>query len=770
LIEFHPDELPASVIQSAQSTLLQPAPSSQTEEIAVDARDALSELDPDNPAWGLLQSIARTPAERRSYPSLYADDRFDISDNGIRKQIQRLRDAGLVETRPINGDQNAVLTPTGYSALQQHPTITIDTDVDTQAVRSSPGCGGNMENTSQAQSHDGSGADDAVTNPRNHHDSTVYSQHAHEGLGVDGPVETDEAAGSPRDRSDAPQLSAEFAHTYQHHAAAAAAEEGQFALCSRSLSDDVDRRKPTYSYCEDRDEIYVSVWYSPIMGLLATRLCAALLSDHAFEQVLTEDRLNGGPGDHSLHGLAISNPYVLRKGACIGWLRDVDQDGGRFRSRLENARRELLAMTGDINAEDGSIDEESLSNLLSKAHGLMGVAIRVYDMLGLDIIREIKIPNRLDAEERDDLRTFLAYATSITSRYGVYSAHRVLYENREDKRDDLLSEPDVDIYNPKGQMMAPWVLSGDVTGLDEDLQSIDAELDLQEDGEKFAPILFEDNIIDGNRREAVAEAFVRISNQTGKNLRPDRKAISLLSALSSDVFAAAEAVNRLGREDERRALDFKDIRYGLSHLSADQIIPDIGSGTVSAVVRELLNAYEPLSTSELADRAGVSKRSIQHNSDLFETLEAAGLLIRDDQGDGKATKWRVRLSFDDERFDEQGIFEFVVGQKSTPTGAEWELSNALFELFTRAADDHGVDLGIDWSAESLLDAFTGPMQERDLRSWIQDHPELQPIASLLATLLDQERRYEYTEEPITLGKAPAATQLSLEGSVATAAD
>jgi len=386
------------------------------------------------------------------------------------------------------------------------------------------------------------------------------------------------------------------------------------------------------------------------VALTMTRLCAALLSDPAFQQVLTVNRLAGGPEKSGLDGLPVSNPYVLRSGACFGYLKNADATAKDFRRRLRQERNDLLAMTEEI--EFGADpDLEAIGELARKAHGLAGVATRLYDMLDIDLTRVLEVLNSVVAGEdhRRHVVKMLATQTTVSSRYGVYSAHRVLYEGREDKREQLLGVPDVDDADPVGDIIGGWVLVGeDVDSLREPLADLEYHLVLQSDEKHFAPFTLDLDVVDGNRRSAYATALARQCRL--KHMDTTRQTVSILRAVSSDVVAAAKAVSRLGSEaDMPRDLEPYDVRSALAFLDPEELVPDIGPRSVSAVVQCLLDVEGPLSTSELATQIGVTTQTLANNDEFFADLEAAGLLEREDLGAGKATLWRISLPFEAER-------------------------------------------------------------------------------------------------------------------------
>ena len=767
-LDSHSDQLPTSVSEDAHQRLRsRETASTITEQRAQVAVDALEELGLEHPAWDVLVSLSATQREMRSYNALYADEQFDVTDSALRRRLARLRESELIETLTRNGDTHARLTPVGHAALEKHPELSGVSDT-LESCSSPSSADWSTDHTEQTESQDNSPPNPSVSDPRNSSNSTVYAHKPQETMGPLPPEPSENTLGSLTSSDSV--VSTNFLSLYRHHATAAAASAGQFSLVNCSLGEEAvhrDHREGRFSYDSDRDELVVSIDYSPLMALTAVRLCAALLSDKALRMVLTPDRLAGQPDGMSLDGLALSNPYVLRDVVCLGWLRDVDATGNGLHSRLEQARRDLLAMTPDLREGD-EINPEKASEILSKAHGLMGVALRLYDLLDIDVIREIQFPSGAPTDEQDcrALGKFLAVASSISGKYGGYSGYRVLHEDREEKREQLLSEPDIDATEPQGTLLGPWVLTGeDVGELEETLLESAADLELQEDEKHFAPFILEGDVVNGNRRAAVAEAVSRIlSFKDG--LRPNRQTNSVLAGLSGDVFAAAQAVASLGREAMAREMDMQDVRYGLSQLPWRRILPDLGGTVVSKVVAALIDAQERLSTSDLAELANCSTRSLgtEDNERVFSELEAMDVLEREDLGEGKATLWRLTLDFRVERHDEDHpVPRILVDRETTASGGEWHLSNAVCEVLTTAADEYGVEYSISFGGELALAAFAGPPPiDRELEPLMRHDPMIRPVVTLLADLLDQRERVGRRECPsIELGMDPAPSQTRL---------
>ncbi len=195
-----------------------------------------------------------------------------------------------------------------------------------------------------------------------------------------------------------------------------------------------------------------------------------------------------------------------------------------------------------------------------------------------------------------------------------------------------------------------------------------------------------------------------------------------------------------------------------------------GGAVVSDVIGVLLDAQEQLSTAEVADRAGRSGRSltIAENAKQFAQLEAMGLLSCEDRGAGRATLWRLQLSFRRERQGENRVVpRMIAGAETTPGGGEWHCTNALLEVVTTAADEFDVEYRFSFGGEAALAAFCGPPPvARETQPLLRTAPAIEPVLSTLATLLDQEQRLPSSQPELDLGKDPAPDQSTLDEAVA----
>jgi len=808
LIKQHGDALPTSVIERTKSRLLDSRDASRSKELRSRAREALLDAGRDHIDWRRVKAIYDAECELMSYDRLETHPMtgFD-SREAVRKFVGRMSEDDILEAVGPQGAREVRLLPMGLAVIDEHPDVDLDAE-DAPLVR-----GGSTDVVRQQRAQDDA-QQTTVSDPPKTDDSTVYSR-TH-GMGPGGPDpdapphttdrdgaldgsnhstaagSSGDAASSEDDADPAPDSDAlessgsdgKSKHSYldlhEHHGAAAVADDGEIGLVTRELDESAESKPWSYSYNTERDEIVVDVLDSSKKAVTAVRLCEALLSDSALHQVLTVNRLAGGKDRSGLGGLPIDNPYVLRAGACTGYLRNVDATAKRYRDRLRRAKDELVAMTPDLQKDDGSLDEELASEVLKKAHGLLGTVTRLYDMLGVSIHRKIRVPNWSVADEdrRRHLAKMIAKQTSVSGRYGVYSAHRVLHELREDKREQLLGTPDVDSSDPSGDAIGSWVLVGeDVDSMESHLTNLDEHLSLQDDRENFAPFRIDVHVRDGNRRQAFASAASRLCSF--KNLGDARAAVSVLQSIAGDPLTAAAALGHLGHEDDYRDLDIYEVRSGLrlalmtGAIEESHILPDLGGDVVSEVVSGLLDATKPISKSDLADLAGVTTASMDYgpNEDAWDYLEAAGLLDREDLGCGKATLWRLRLPFESNRHDGDRVTPLLDGEKTVSHLDEPRLSDEIAESIYRLTDDIGHQFDRQLHGTDLdLEAFTGRPEERDLTPMLQVHPQLQQLVDLVAALLDQDvddlldDTLSCSTTSVELGKdpSPATTQGSLQ--------
>lgn len=708
LVDVHRDVLPATAVNDAPTRRTHDARITTTD-------DEPASIDVDDDAWLVLATIDQEAAERRLLTSIRSDPIFgDVSRSTHDKRVSRLAAAGLVERVRINGDVHVRLLPAGAEAIQRYRREFADPvrshrrarDSDARAGRSG-GPAGRLEGT-RPPSRPRAGA-------------TAHTQQGNPGTapGCERPTESNpQGSDIPRARSGGPPRSAppegeadaevaarDLTETDrelvalaeagvrgedleesrpgararlertvdggapadvplrldQHHAPAAATDGADIAIVDAPV--DRGELRPIdrgISFDEQREEVVVDVECHPHhWATNAVDLALALTSPDLFRFVDLVGRIDGEDGEGSLAGFVESNKVVLRKGRDLGWLPDSVESGTDYVTELAQARTELMQLRKSLYNEDREFLPDNAGEALRTALGLQGTMTHVLDLLDLDVVRHLHLPdwNRWStASTRAALLTFLAYSTTISSRYGHYVMFRKLYETREEKRQDALQGPAVDPNDPIGEHIGRWCISG--PGVDEllpDLEELTAEWDVHEEalqeGREFVVDL---KVKQGTTRGTVGGALARLGRI--KRLRSTPAATNLITSLTGDVHAAAAAYHRLAGEPiEPRRVDLAEVRRAVGQLPAERILPSLrtpaaeGPG-ISLVVRELLRADRPLSQRELATGAGVDPDTVAAHR---EALEALGFVDVEETGAGRPTLWRFRLPFPAERHDRE---------------------------------------------------------------------------------------------------------------------
>jgi hypothetical protein len=418
-------------------------------------------------------------------------------------------------------------------------------------------------------------------------------------------------------------------------------------------------------------------------------------------------------------------------------------------------------------------DSSLARSVCQRAHGLAGTAMRIYELLGWDVSQEWTFPDRSSVSRPERRRIYqktLAKHIAVVSRYGGYPAHRILYEEDAEIRADSLGCPTVDAVDPSGDCFGNWVLRG--PGIDRwasDLTDLEAagNLDLQEGERNYTEFLVELSIGQATRKATVEEAATRLCEM--KDLQLTRSAAALLAAFTDSVFRTAEALSGLATaRDFERDISLDEVRFALSTLDPTALLPQLDTdgddagrrNARSKLVHALLLAQEPLTTGDVAERAGISNQSIRNHRD---DLAAIGLLAVDDRGVGNATYYRLTLPFRDERGDRD-----VPRPLYLPDG-EGEASMASVRTVIHDLIE-ARDLLDEASAdEALADGLMG--WPPDLTPAIERWPWLRPWIDTISWLFGQEgggsiaRPSEWIDGPYELtarlGTTPEPTQAHL---------
>jgi hypothetical protein len=139
--------------------------------------------------------------------------------------------------------------------------------------------------------------------------------------------------------------------------------------------------------------------------------------------------------------------------------------------------------------------------------------------------------------------------------------------------------------------------------------------------------------------------------------------------LAASPHAVADGLHWLEREDTPRELRLDEVRYALAQLGPARLLPD-ATPTVSAAVATLLRAEQPLTQTELAERADVSTRSLRKYVDVLAALD----LVRETEGG-----YRLALPFQDDERGDLICPKPIKSQSTTATELLWDVADILLD-------------------------------------------------------------------------------------------
>lgn len=604
---------------------------------AADVEAAWAALDLDGREVDVLREVASRASETASYADLY--EAFpDVDESRVRQLLGRLAEYGLVEAFGSNRDRRVELRPGGREFLDA-----VTEEIGRQGTLLEP------VSESGESSHKGRGARPREMPP------------------TDGPG----------------PFSDEWLSRPAHHAAAAAGGSSGISLVSDPVAGENHPRTRFASYDGDRDEAVVAVRATgPLSYMVSTAV--ALASERFLAKALST---------HRLEDVDVSN-HLLRNARNIGGLSaEAADDPAVLRENLAEWGDRLEELTTKLNHGEYDDRDRFRGEIMRSAHGLAGSIVHLLDAAGVDVVRELRIPRGLDEETQlRPLAKSIALSAAIQSRYGHHVVYRHLFESREEKRDQAINLPEEIATDPLGDLIGSFVLRGpDVHRLEEHLRpALRHPADLDEDAPEIAVSV---PIRTRQGRPVYAEAVRRMAEE--KNLSATREAVSFIQALVATPHDAAEAFRGLAREEKHPGRDIRldELRVALSSLPEGRLLEE-APPTVSQVVHALLTATEPLTQAELAERAGVSTRSLRQHQDV---LEALGLL------DVDAGEYRLRLTFPDEYEDVSPSF---LGSDTRPVEVIYAVAEELLVDPSRLGDpDTRLGRAFTWPPD--LDVLLG---------------------------------------------------------------
>jgi hypothetical protein len=245
-----------------------------------------------------------------------------------------------------------------------------------------------------------------------------------------------------------------------------------------------------------------------------------------------------------------------------------------------------------VDLRNGEYDDRNAfrSEIIRQAHGLAGSITHLLGAAGIDLTRELRVPAGADRDDLEALSKTIGISAAIQSRYaGVHNAYRQLFEDREEKR-EVAFTPEIDAADPRGRLIGSVVIRGS------DLHRLAAPRELHDDAPEF--------LVSIPIRETGRGEIATVANAVllPRRINPTDDAISICHSFVPDPYAVARALEQLGAETRPREIRPDELRYALSTLETDSILPDLPP-TTSSITAILLAAEASLSQTERrADR------------------------------------------------------------------------------------------------------------------------------------------------------------------------
>ncbi|RDZ49823.1 hypothetical protein C5C07_20035 [Haloferax sp. Atlit-4N] len=567
------EALPSSVSESANPRLSEQASSRVVERLVREARGDLSN---DSRTVQILRDVAAEASETLSYHALQAKH-STVSRSRVSQCVNLLEDHDLLETFSAPGGRRASLLPAGREYLE-----ILNEEYGVQKRLS--------EVFPDGVSEPPKPSDNSRVNPNGHGEAERVDRRRMDGL-----------------------VDVAYLSCWEHAAVASVSppETPGVSLVDRPIPKKEDRREPAWSYDPEADHVVVSAEFDNPMQWWVC-VARALTDWKMWDNVLTPARLDGEAGD--LSGLSLDDATLLRGTRCLGYLKDADANGAAYVEALEAARDNLLDMTRALSHGDYEDRNRFRGAILREALGLAGTVVHLLDLAGVSVSREVRLPEfsrNFSEDRRADLVRTVAKGVTIQSRYGHFSAHRQLHEQRAEKRE--VPSPSVDAADPFGTLIGGFVLVGPGVSDLEDLlhANLERPAEVHEDAPGFGirvPVRTD------HGRGAYARAALAMCDH--KDLEATREAVGILQAFTSTPYDAARALHGLGREKRHpgRRVRVDEIRYALSTLPTEALLPFVAP-SARKVVHALLTADGPLSVAETASRADVSTQSVRNHRD-----------------------------------------------------------------------------------------------------------------------------------------------------------
>lgn len=667
------------------------------------ATDALSTLDPEGGPVQILRELADEPTQtvpQASLPALLHRDASTIS-----QYLNKLDGLDLVNRYSVGAGNHVSLREAGSVLLDR-----FDAEIGRQAT---------LDRLFDA------------TGNSNERPCKPANKRGEEGLpGQQPPTATVDSTATAPYRT-------RFLSRAMHDATASVTTPGEITVAEADVPDSNtasidDLHVRSVSYDADRDEALIAIRATTPLQYI-TSVALSLASPRLIDQVLPVDRLD------SLD----PSPFILRSARCIGCVSsEAEDDTEVLRDNLIKWGQELASMTTDL--RHGEYDDRARfrSQIMRSAHGLAGTISHLLDVAGVNLVREVRIPNGLSDSDIAAITKTVSVAASIQSSYGHHAAYRQLFEDRPQKLQSAIA-PTVDAADPFGEYIGSLVVrSPDADRVMDALTDrLSTPLPVRDDAPEIAVRVL--------LREVVRSDYVAVMRRVceRKGISKTREAVTLCQTLASDPWAVSEALNRLDSESQARDIRLDEVRVSLSHLDADQLLPD-ATPTVSKTVAVLLRSAHPLSKTELAEKANVTTRSLRDNGNL-DALVALDLVR---ETDDEYYRFTLPFATDEER-----------GDQICPGALDDDLTSArdvLYEVVLATVDDPARTADPD---DPVGGTFYGP--GLDAEPLQRELPWIDPWVRVARLLCD-----EPTSTDVTVSFGAAIEQTAIQNRSVQRAD
>jgi len=576
--------------------------------------DALARFDPEGTSVDILRTANNEPDRTLSYHELY--EIFSVSNSRVRQCIELLDEYGLIERFGSPQSKKITLLEAGREVA--------DSVSEQLEEQKTPESGSDRTPNSQRQRRAGG---DGKGSP-----------------GVRRPEAAVHSTGTAPDTDSADQAGLNYStadmSVSSRDALVACGYTSESVTIVNDGVEEIDSSAQFVSVDKGRGEVAVSAHATNPLDY-TVGIAVALAHPKLIEQALDEQTLATVLDDVPAG--------VLRRVRQVGYLtEEVLADASEVQEMLIEWREDIEELTRRLRRYEygnGEFDDRSdlVSQIVRDSHGLAGSVVHLLDEAGIDVIRDIRVPGSLNSAKIEALAESITRSVAIQSQYKDFNAYRQLFEPRPEYR-ARAETVEVDAADPSGNLIGSMVIRGrSAVRLEPVLKRTLAELETHEDAPEFCvPVEMR-----GVTREHVAVAASRVLER--KNLRMTETAVSVLDAIVDSPFHVTKALEQLDRNPEPRDIESVDLRQALRRLSADAMLSDLPR-SVGKIVSMLIEAREPISQSELTDRAGITGQTARNHADALKTT---GLVQLDERASG-TKEWRVALSFGHE--SNQNVF------------------------------------------------------------------------------------------------------------------